>query len=63
MTGFQSREPFRIEAGDEMRDGIATFPPYKPGGIGKGMTFCHGKHFCGMDHLISRHRQRTTELF
>jgi hypothetical protein len=54
MTGFQSRKPLRIEAGDEIGNCIATFPLYQLGGSGKSMSFCHGQHFFSMDHLIGR---------
>jgi hypothetical protein len=62
MVGLQSSEPFHIEAGDEMCNGIATCPPCQLGGENFGMAIRHGQHFFGVDHLISRHCQRTAVL-
>ena len=63
MARFERREAFCIEAGNQVSDSITACSSRKPGGLGKGMTVCHGQHFFGMDHLIRWHRQGTTEMF
>jgi hypothetical protein len=63
VARFQGREPFAVETSDQMGYCIPAFSPRQLGSIGKGVAVCYGQHFFGMNHLISRHGQRSTGLF
>jgi hypothetical protein len=50
MTGFEGRQPFPVEAGDQLRHGIATPAPGSLRGVLKSLPVGHGEQRFGSRH-------------
>jgi hypothetical protein len=63
VAGFQGCQPFPIEAGDQLADGIATPAPSTPSGVGKALTAGHGEQRFGSRHNGSRFDLGASQAF
>jgi hypothetical protein len=61
MAGFEGGQPFPIEAGDQLPDGIAASPPDSPSGVREALTISHCKQPFGSCHEGSRLSLSTTQ--